>query len=354
METISLDVAVSFVTGAGGGIGESIARELAARGGVVVVADIEKDAADRVAQDILSHGGQAEAMQVDVGDAQAVQAVADEIFARHGRLDVLVNNAGVSMRPLRAVWDASVTDFEWMMHINYFGVVNGILSFVPRMRAQGTRGHIVNTSSLVTLDETPGHGMYAASKAAVDGISEVLRASLRTRVTRSASRSSTPGRSPLGSPPASVCVTHRIARRHARLSPTSRSGRSPLTRRPSSPISSARWSSRRSSRTARTASPTPRQWRRSSAAYAITQRAPTTFSRPDSFRPDLVMTWCFTGCPDWKRNTIRRKRLTIRLYPVVHPLLILVCRPAMIKFCQACTVQAGRRSWATSESAQWT
>jgi NAD(P)-dependent dehydrogenase (short-subunit alcohol dehydrogenase family) len=178
METISLDGAVSFITGAGGGIGESIARELAARGGVVVVADIEKDAADRVAQDILSQGGQAEAMQVDVGNAQVVQAVADEVFVRHGRLDVLVNNAGVSMRPLRAVWHASITDFEWMMRINYFGVVNGILSFLPRMRAQGTRGHIVNTSSFVTLDDVPGHGMYTASKAAVDGISEVLRAEL--------------------------------------------------------------------------------------------------------------------------------------------------------------------------------
>lgn len=176
METVSLDTAVSFVTGAGGGMGESIARELAARGGLVVVADIEKDAADRVARSIVSHGGQAEAKQVDVGDAQAVQTVADDVFLRHGRVDILVNNAGVSMRPLRALWDASVADFEWMMRINYFGVVNGIRSFVPRMRAQGTRGHVVNTSSVVTLDETPGHGMYAASKAAVDGISEVLRA----------------------------------------------------------------------------------------------------------------------------------------------------------------------------------
>lgn len=178
METISLDGAVSFVTGAGGGIGESIARELAARGGIVVAADIEMGAADRVVQDILSHGGRAEAMQVDVGDAQAMQAVSNEVFLRRGRVDVLVNNAGVSMRPFRAVWDASITDFEWMMRINYFGVVNGILSFVPRMRAQGKRGHIVNTSSFVTLDEVPGHGMYTASKAAVDGISEVLRAEL--------------------------------------------------------------------------------------------------------------------------------------------------------------------------------
>nr|WP_240918511.1 SDR family NAD(P)-dependent oxidoreductase [Rhodococcus sp. 14C212] len=173
-----MDNAVSFVTGAGSGIGGSIARELAGRGGVVVVADIEMDAADRIAQDIRRQGGKAEPMQVDVGDTHAMQVVADEVFAAYGRLDVLVNNAGVSMRPFRAVWDASFNDFEWMMRINYFGVVNGLLSFLPRMRAQGTRGHIVNTSSFVVLDEVPGHGMYSASKAAVDGISGVLRAEL--------------------------------------------------------------------------------------------------------------------------------------------------------------------------------
>lgn len=178
METINLVRAVSFITGAGGGIGESIARELAARGGIVVVADIEQEAADRVAQDILCQSGRAVSMQVDVGDAQAMQAVADDVFEQLGRLDVLVNNAGVSMRPSRAVWDASISDFDWMMRVNYFGVVNGIRAFLPRMRAQGTRGHIVNTSSFVTLDEVPGYGMYTASKAAVDGISDVLRAEL--------------------------------------------------------------------------------------------------------------------------------------------------------------------------------
>lgn len=178
MESISLDGAVSFITGAGSGMGESIARELAGRGGHVILADIEKEAADRVAQDILTRGGAAVAMQVDVADPEDVQAAADEVFLRHGRLDVLVNNAGVSMRPPRAVWDASIADFAWMMNVNYFGVVNGILSFLPRMRAQGTRAHVVNTSSFVTLDDVPGFGMYTASKAAVDGISEVLRAEL--------------------------------------------------------------------------------------------------------------------------------------------------------------------------------
>jgi NAD(P)-dependent dehydrogenase (short-subunit alcohol dehydrogenase family) len=178
VDIMNLNSAISLVTGAGGGMGESIARELAACGGLVIIADIEKEAADRVAQDILSHDGQAVAIQVDVANAHAMQAVAGEIFSRHGRLDVLVNNAGVSMRPPRAVWDASITDFEWMMRVNYFGVVNGILSFLPRMRSQGTRGHIVNTSSCITLDEMPGYGMYTASKAAVDGISQVLRAEL--------------------------------------------------------------------------------------------------------------------------------------------------------------------------------
>jgi NAD(P)-dependent dehydrogenase (short-subunit alcohol dehydrogenase family) len=112
METINSVRAVSFITGAGGGIGESIARELAARGGIVVVADIEQEAAGRVAQDILCQGGRAVSMQVDVGDAQAMQEVADEVFEQLGRLDVLFHNAGVSMRPSRAVWDASISDFD--------------------------------------------------------------------------------------------------------------------------------------------------------------------------------------------------------------------------------------------------
>ncbi|MFJ2028751.1 SDR family NAD(P)-dependent oxidoreductase [Streptosporangium sp. NPDC087985] len=178
MGRVDWDNAVSVVTGAGSGIGRSIAQSMASRGARVVVTDIEADAAEAVATEIRAAGGTAIAVQVDVADYDAVAALADRAYAEYGRVDVLCNNAGVTMRPYRAVWDASAADFTWMMQINYFGVVNGLLAFVPRMRAQSGHKHIVNTSSMATLDEVPGHGMYTASKAAVDGISDVLRAEL--------------------------------------------------------------------------------------------------------------------------------------------------------------------------------
>ena len=179
MANMNFSEAVSMVTGAGGGMGRSIAESLARRGGTVVVTDIELTAAQETADLIAAAGGTAVACGLDVADADAVAALADHIYSEYGHLDILVNNAGVTMRPFRAVWDATPKDFEWMMRINYFGVINGLLAFVPRMREQGTRGHIVNTSSFATLDDVPGHGMYTASKAAVDGISTVLRAELK-------------------------------------------------------------------------------------------------------------------------------------------------------------------------------
>lgn len=172
---LDFSTAISFVTGAGSGMGQSIARSLARRGSTVVIADIELDAATNTANLIISDGGKAIPRQVDVSRPDEVQSAADFVFDAFGHLDVLVNNAGVTMRPFRAVWDASLSDFEWMMRINYFGVVNGLLAFVPRMRADDRRKHIVSTSSMATLDEVPGHAMYTASKSAVDGISEVLR-----------------------------------------------------------------------------------------------------------------------------------------------------------------------------------
>ncbi|MFV2178563.1 SDR family NAD(P)-dependent oxidoreductase [Actinomadura sp. LOL_016] len=168
--------AVVVVTGAASGIGRSIARSAAARGSRVVVADVEGDLAVKTAEEIAGEGGTAIGVRADVTDPESVQDMADRAFGEYGRVDVLCNNAGVTMRPFRAIWDASLADFRWMMEVNYFGIVNGLHAFLPRMREQDGRRHIVNTSSMATLSEVPGHGMYTASKAAVDGISDVLRA----------------------------------------------------------------------------------------------------------------------------------------------------------------------------------
>jgi len=170
---------VAVVTGAGSGMGRSIALAFAARGALVCVVDIERDAAQSTVDEIVSQGGHGAAYAVDVSDFEAVKAVADAIYAAHGRVDVLCNNAGVTMRPFRAIWDGDISDFRWMMEINYFGIVHGVLAFVPRMRAQDGHRHIINTSSFSSLDEVPGHGMYSASKGAVDAFSEVLRAEFK-------------------------------------------------------------------------------------------------------------------------------------------------------------------------------
>lgn len=166
---------VAVVTGAGGGIGESIALSLARRGCRVVVSDIEPAACERVRDRIVGEGQLAIAHAADVSDSAAVQAVADRTIAEFGRVDILCNNAGVTMRPFRSVWDASLEDFKWMMEINYFGVVNGLHAFLPHMLGREGRRHVVNTSSMATLAKPVGHGMYTASKAAVDALSDVLR-----------------------------------------------------------------------------------------------------------------------------------------------------------------------------------
>lgn len=175
---IDYSSAVAVVTGAGGGMGQSMAETFARRGAQVVISDIELDAAENVAAAIRGEGLTAIAVQADVANLHAVRQLADRAYSEFGKVDILCNNAGVTMRPFRAIWDASPQDFQWMMGINYFGVVNGIMAFIDRMRAQPGHKHIVNTSSMATLSEVPGHGMYAASKAAVDAISETLRAEL--------------------------------------------------------------------------------------------------------------------------------------------------------------------------------
>lgn len=163
------------VTGGGSGMGAAMAHSFAQRGCTVIVADVVSETADRVANEIIEAGGTAFADVVDVSDQTAVDQWADRTFERFGHLDVLCSNAGVSMRPFRQTWNASLDDYHWLASINYFGFVHCIRSFVPRMLQQSGRRQIVLNSSVDALQFHPGHGPYGATKGAVTTLGDVLR-----------------------------------------------------------------------------------------------------------------------------------------------------------------------------------
>lgn len=171
----------AVVTGAGGGMGRSIALALASEGANVVIADIELDVAERVAGEVKALGVGSLALRTDVSELEDVEALADAAYAEFGSVEILVNNAGVTLRPFRASWDTDYTDFQWMMGINFWGVVHGHHVFVPRMRQTPGEKHIVNTSSMASLISIAGHSSYSASKAAVDGLSNAAREELKTQ-----------------------------------------------------------------------------------------------------------------------------------------------------------------------------
>jgi NAD(P)-dependent dehydrogenase (short-subunit alcohol dehydrogenase family) len=160
---------VAVVTGAGSGIGAALARGFAAEGASVVVADIDEAAARTVADDIASR---ATAVAVDVTDPSSVDRLAEQVYAEHGRVDVLVNNAGVFQGGL--MWQRSPEDWRWTFDVNVFGIVNGVRSFVPRMLEAGSDGHIVNTASVAAFVAGAASGPYVTSKAAALSVSECL------------------------------------------------------------------------------------------------------------------------------------------------------------------------------------
>lgn len=170
---------VAVVTGSASGIGLSIAKALADRGCQIAMADIDNETEEKEAALLREAGLIARAYKLDVKNLGDMRNFAEEVSEGLGPVSILVNNAGVSMRPSRAVWVAGIEDYRWMMEVNYFGVVNGILSFPPKMLGQDGHRHIVNTSSMASISDVPGYAMYAASKAAVDALSETLRAEIR-------------------------------------------------------------------------------------------------------------------------------------------------------------------------------
>jgi short-subunit dehydrogenase len=172
----SLRGGVVVVTGASSGIGAATAVECGRAGMRVALAARRKDRLERVADQVRAAGGEARIAATDVRDEAAVQALVDGTVAAWGRLDVLVNNAGIGM--LAAVAQTSSAEFEAIMRVNFLGSVYGVLAALPHMRRQG-RGHIVNVASVVGKRASPFRAAYVASKFALVGLSEALRMELR-------------------------------------------------------------------------------------------------------------------------------------------------------------------------------
>ena len=168
---------VAVVTGAGSGIGRALAEHAARQGMIVVAADVETAALDGTVEGIVREGGQAVGIRTDVSVAEEVEHLADTAWSRFGGVQLLCNNAGVFSGGL--LWERSLADWEWVLGVNLYGQVNGVRSFVPRMLAGGTPGHIVDTASMGGLVTAAYSGPYFSSKFAAVGFTECLAHDLR-------------------------------------------------------------------------------------------------------------------------------------------------------------------------------
>jgi len=179
---MEFDKGVAVVTGGARGIGAAMARRLAAEGMSVVVADIDLEAASATASGIRDTGATSIAVACDVGMLESIQALAGRAWDQFGRVDMLVNNAGVVHAPTPMI-ELSSDDARWVLETNVLGVWHGCSVFGPRMVEQGTPAYIVNIASEHSFGvPLTGSAMYTASKHAILGLSDVLRRELPEQV----------------------------------------------------------------------------------------------------------------------------------------------------------------------------
>ena len=166
----------AVVTGAASGIGRGLADRFAAEGMNVVLADVEQGALDQAAKEMTAAGATVLAVRTDVSKLADIEALAEKAYARFGAVHILCNNAGVGGG--RGTWDSTQADWEWVLGVNLWGVINGVRTFVPKMLAGGEDGYIVNTASVAGLIAGAGGPSYTVSKFGVVGAVgiDVLRA----------------------------------------------------------------------------------------------------------------------------------------------------------------------------------
>ncbi|MBO6635791.1 SDR family NAD(P)-dependent oxidoreductase [Parvibaculum sp.] len=163
---------LAIVTGAASGIGRGTALELARRGARLAISDLDRAGLAETAKRIEAIGAPVTTYLLDVADRDAVYAFAQEIETTHGGADIVVNNAGVAQ--IARVDELTYEDFEWVMNIDFWGMVYGTKAFLPQMQAKGA-GHIVNVSSVFGIISVPTQAAYNSAKFAIRGFTEALR-----------------------------------------------------------------------------------------------------------------------------------------------------------------------------------
>ena len=163
---------VAVITGAGAGIGMGFARRCGEIGMTVVVTDIDEAKAQNVAAEIVAKGGKAEALRVDVSKPEALDALAQDVFDRHGAVRVLINNAGIET--IGNVWEIPTARWEATLNINIHGVVHGCRAFIPHMLRVGQEAWIANLASIGSFGIMPTQTAYIMSKHAIQSFSECL------------------------------------------------------------------------------------------------------------------------------------------------------------------------------------
>ncbi len=169
---------VAVITGGGGGIGRALALAFAAEGMHIALADVEEEPLAAVASEVEQMGVRCSTSVIDVTDLTSMQTFANKVVEELGGAHVICNNAGVVT--MRKAQDMSPSDWDWVVGVNLYGVINGIQAFLPKMVEQAEGGHIVNTASIAGLvpDATPGILSYTASKYGVTGLTESMRLDL--------------------------------------------------------------------------------------------------------------------------------------------------------------------------------
>ncbi len=163
------------ITGAASGIGKALAIKFANEGAHLILADIDKVKLKQTQAEIESIGNACNCYSVDVTSYNSMIDFANQVINSHGDIDILINNAGVSL--MDRIADTDLDDFRWLMEVNFWGVVHGVKAFLPSLMRKG-QAHIVNLSSILGLMSMPGQAAYNSSKFAVKGFTEALKMEL--------------------------------------------------------------------------------------------------------------------------------------------------------------------------------